>query len=196
MLAGLTEFKAYMDILDIADQDTVLDIVLSSADAYMRTYCGREFESLRRSRTLDAVNYSTIWVPEFPLLTVHGMTAFTSNIDTVGIPCHMMYVMWYESGLIQSDEQIFCPSFPKSVVIDYTAGYAPNASDLRTLKWICLEIAAQMYRNRGIANIEQYNAGGVQWQKYSATADVTPMLGPEVLAILNSFRRVGPRDWV
>lgn len=194
MLAGLTEFKAYMDVLDVVDQDTVLDIVLSSADAYLRTYCGREFESLRRARALDAVDYSTIWVPDFPLATVHGMTAFTSSNDTIGIPCSMIYVSWYESGLIQSGEQLFCPGFAKSVLVDYTAGYEPDATDLKTLKWICLEIAAQMFRNRGIANIQQYNAGGVQWQKY--VSDIMPMLGPEVLAILNSFRRVGPRDWV
>lgn len=194
MLAGLTEFKAYMDVLDVTDQDTVLNIVLISADAYLRTYCGREFESLRRSRTLDPVNHSTLWVPEFPLTLVHGITAFNDSTDTIGMMCSMSYVTWYESGLVQSDEQLFCPGIPKSVLIDYTAGYEPDATDLKTLKWICLEIAAQMFRNRGIANIQQYNAGGVQWQKYAS--DIMPMLGPEVLAILNSFRKVGPRDWI
>jgi hypothetical protein len=194
MLAGLTEFKAYMDVDDVVGLDTVLDIILTSADAYLRTFCGREFESLRRSRTLDAVDAGTLWVPEYPLTTVHGITAYTSIIDTVGIPCDMIYVMWYEAGQVQSDQYLFCSSFPKSVYIDYTAGYLPDATDLKTLKWICLEIAAQMYRNRGIANLQQYNAGGVQWQKYAS--DVMPMLGPEVLAMLHSFKSRGPRDWI
>jgi hypothetical protein len=194
MLAELDEFKAYLDMSDILGQDLVLDIILNSADSYLRTYCGREFESLRRSRSLDAENAAMFWIPEFPLTAVHGITAFTFSTDTVGLSCDMSFVSWYEAGRVESGEQIFCAGFPKSIFVDYTAGYGPDASDLKTLRWICLEIGAQMFRNRGIANMQSYNAGGVQWQKY--VSDIMPMLGPEVLVILNSYRRVGPRDWI
>jgi hypothetical protein len=194
MLADTDELKVYLDLDDVENQDELIDLLLIGADAYIRTYCGREFESLRRVRTLDAVDYSNIWVPDFPLTIVHGMTAFTGITDTIGMSCDMGYVSWYESGLIYSGEQLFCPSFPKNVIVDYTAGYVPGATDFKTLKWICLEIASQMFRNRGIANIQSYSAGGVQWQKY--VSDIMPALGPEVLAILNSFKRLGPRDWV
>ena len=193
MLSDTSELKAYLDMEDITGQDTILDIIISSADAYLRTFCGREFESDRRIRTLDPVSFGSIWVPDFPLTAVHGMTAFTYLTDTVGISCSMSYVTFYESGLILSGEQLFCPG-SKSVLVDYTAGYESDATDFKTLKWLCLEIGAQMFRNRGIANMQSYNAGGVQWQKY--VSDIMPMLGPEVLSILNSFKKLGPRDWI
>ena len=80
------------------------------------------------------------------------------------------------------------------MLIEYTAGYTVDDADYKTLKWSCLEVGAQMFRNRGISNMQSSNAGGVQWQKYAS--DILPMLGPEVMAMLNSFRKVGPRDWV
>jgi uncharacterized phiE125 gp8 family phage protein len=194
MLAEPSELQAYLDVEDITGLDTILGIILTGADAYIRTYCGRDFELERRIRTVDPVDYGTFWVPEFPLTAVHGITAFTYSGDVTGLSCSMAYVSFYEAGKIVSDEQLFCPGLAKSVLVDYTAGYDTDAKELGTLKWICLEVAAQMYRNRGITNIQNYNAGGVQWQKYAS--DVMPMLGPEVLSILNSFRRVGPRDWI
>jgi len=192
MLADTDELTLYLDLDDVENQDDLMELLLSGADAYLRTYCGREFELSRRARILDSVDFSTIWTPDFPLTTVHGMTAFKDTLDTVGVSCDMAYVTWYESGLVHSGEQIFCAGFPKNVLIDYTAGYAPTAADFKTLKWVCLEVASQMFRNRGIANIQNYNAGGIQWQKY--VSDIMPALGPEVLAILNSFKRLGPRD--
>lgn len=192
MLAGLTDFKQYMGLVDVPDQDTLMNIILTGADAWIRTYCGREFESMRRSRRVDAVDCSHCWVPEFPLTIVHGLTAFTNILDTVGIPVAIEFVAWWEKGQIYTEQAMFVSSVPNSVFVDYTAGYSVDSTAMRTLNWICLEVAAQMYRNRGIFNLSDYNAGGVQYQKY--TSEIWPLLGPEVMALLASFRTLGPRD--
>jgi uncharacterized phiE125 gp8 family phage protein len=192
MLAEIDDLKAYLGFTDVTSEDDTLDLIIVGADAWVRTYCGREFESRRRTLRVDATDYYTCWVPDMPLTQVYAVTAFTSVIDTVGLPVDLTRVRFYQKGMIWSEQALFVPSVPNSVLVDYTAGYEANATELKTLKWVCLEVAAQMYRNRGIFNLDDYNAGGVQYQKYSS--DIWPLLGPEVMAILASFRSVGPRE--
>lgn len=192
MLAGLVDFKNYLGFASVTDQDDSLILVLTGADAWIRSYCGREFETTRYCKDVDAINPYTCWVPDYPLTQVYAVTAFSSIIDTTGIPLNLSYVRIYEKGMIYSEEAIFSPSTPGSVRVDYSAGYELDSTSMKTLKWLCLEVAAQMYRNRGIFNLANYDAGGVQYQKY--TSDIWPLLGPEVMALLASFRTLGPRE--
>lgn len=197
MLADLDTLKGYLGLSGVASEDTPLNICLLTADGFMRNYCNRNFEETTYNTSLTPVDICTILVPEIPLTTVVGMTAFQSMSDTLGYPCFIEYVKWTRSGKIVSTEGVFC-TFMNSVQVIYTAGYTEEDPEWNTLKWLQLEIASELYRGRGLMNMATFQSGGAQWQRMSNTettqsGEITSMLSPEIILMLNMFSIRGPR---
>ncbi len=194
VIASLTDVKNFLGLSAVTSTDTPLQLCLTAADAVMKTYCNRTFESARFNRYLDPTNTSTIIVPDIPLISVHGMTAFQYVNDVTGQACILDYVKWYRSGNIFSSEGLFDASFPNSVQVDYTSGYTDSDPEWETLKWIQLEISSELFRGRGLLHLQSYQAGGAQFQRIVQVApDFIAMLSPEVLIMLGMFATRGPR---
>jgi len=193
MIAQLEDLKDYLGLSSVTASDTPLLVCLTAADAIMKTYCNRTFEYIRYNQNITPITNSEILTPNFPLITVNGMTAFQSFDDTIGIASNMDYVKWYRSGKIFSTEGLFVLS-PNSVQIDYYAGLQSSDSEWDTLKWIQMEIAGELFRGRGMLHIQQYQSGGAQLQRIGeSSADFISMLSPEILITLGMFTVRGPR---
>ena len=198
MLASLDDLKDFLGFPTVNSEDAPLNICLLSADAIMRNYCNRNFERTTFDQLLTPADTCTILVPQIPLTAVVGMTAFQYANDTIGYGCTMDYVKFFRSGKIYSPEGVFNP-FMNSVQVVYTAGYTEEDPEWFTLKWIQLEVAGELFRGRGVLNMTQYQSGGAQWQRALSTettgsgGEITAMLSPEVIMMLNMFAIRGPR---
>lgn len=192
MISDLYELKDYLGLGDIDTEDTPLTICLTAADAIMRNYCNRNFESTRYNRFLTPSDTCTLLVPDIPLTAVHGMTAFQSMDDTVGMVLNTTYLRFLRSGYIYSVEGYFV-NFINSVQVDYTAGFHAEDPEWESLRWLQVEIASELYRGRGLLNMAQYQSGGAQMQRFDLPADFIAMLSPEVLVMLNMHAVRGPR---
>lgn len=192
MISDLYELKDYLGISDIDSEDTPLTICLTASDAIMRNYCNRNFESTRYSRLLTPNDSCTLLVPDIPLTAVHGITAFQTIDDTVGMPLNTTYLRFLRSGYVYSTEGYFT-DFINSTQVEYTAGFRAEDPEWEALRWIQIEIASELYRGRGLLNLQQYQSGGAQMQRFSPPADFIAMLSPEVLVMLNMHAIRGPR---
>lgn len=192
MISDLYELKDYLGISDIDSEDAPLTVCLTAADALMRNYCNRTFESTRYNRMLTPADICTLMTPDFPLTAVHGITAFQTLDDTTGQALNPTYWRFLRSGYIYSMEGFFV-SFINSVQVDYTAGFRAEDPEWEGLRWIQLEIASELYRGRGLLNLQQYQSGGAQFQRLAPTPDMFAMLSPEVLVMLGMHTVRGPR---
>jgi hypothetical protein len=197
MLVELATLKDYLGFSGVTSEDTPLNICLRTADGFMRNYCNRNFEETTYNTPLTPVDICTILVPEIPLTAIVGMTAFQHISDLVGQPVSLEYVKFFRSGKIYSSEGFFCP-FMNSVQVIYTAGFTEEDSEWNTLQWLQLEIASELYRGRGLLNMATFQSGGAQWQRMSNTettqsGEITSMLSPEIVLMLNMFSIRGPR---
>lgn len=193
MIASFDELADYLGLSGVASATTPLAMCLTAADAIMRSYCNRSFESSRINRYITPVNYFNVLLPDYPLTAVHGITAFQFINDTMGYPCNLDFVKFYRSGKIYDDEGVFV-DFPNSVLVECTAGYTVDDSDWDTLKWVNMEIAAELFRGRGLLHLQQYQTGGMQLTRANQLApDLMSMLSPEIFVMLNMFAVRGPR---
>ena len=195
MFAELYDLKNFMGFQDVASEDNALTLTLEASFAYIQSYCNRQFISTRRADYVDPIDSYTILVPDFPLTAVHGITYFAFETDTVGIALPIANVKFYKMGKIIDIYGDFDITFAKSVYVEYTAGYTNTDRDWNTLKWLQLEIAAQLFRNRGTSNLASVDTGGAVVKKFEPSSDAaTALMGLEVLAALNLYVRRGPRD--
>lgn len=199
MFAQLEDLKDYLSLGGVEATESPLLLCLNASNALIRTYTNRVLESTRHAELITTSSPYDLIVPEFPVTAIHGITAMQFSTDTVGYPCDMSYVKFGKSGWVHSDEGIFMLGFPKSVLIEYTAGFGSADPEYETLKWLTLEIAGQLFRGRGTMNMVNYASGGAQFNKYdhilrtSEFGEALAMLGPEVLIMLGMFARRGPR---
>jgi len=198
VFASLEELKDFLGLGSVESAENQLLLCLNAADSFIKTFTNRFLISTRFNHNITPQNSYEIWVPEFPLTALHGMTAFQFMSDTAGSAIDLNYTRFLRSGLVYSSEGFFITSVPGSVLVDYTAGYSSTDPEFETLKWITLETAGQFFRGRGLMNIVSYQAGGAQVQKYDVKiTDVGAaigILGPEIAAALGTFAVRGPRS--
>jgi hypothetical protein len=198
MIAGLTDLKNFTGLTSVSSEDAPLTTCLMAADAIMKTYCNRPaFELRQYVQPLDPTDACNIMVPNIPLVTVNGITAYQYFADTYGYPALMPWVKWNRSGMITSVLGIF-QDFANSCLVDYTAGYAETDPEWSTIVWLQLEIAAELYRGRGVLNLSQFVSGAAQIQRISTgvaygDSERIAEFSPEVILMLNMFAIRGPR---
>lgn len=141
MLVTLEEVKIYLGI-DLADtsQDSLLSMLISSADSLAKSYCGRSFEVADYDVLLDGTGRDSLLLPEYPVqsvtvLEVDGMAISSFYIEPNGI-------IIVDSGRI--------PEGKRNVHVVYRAGYEPDAvpGDLKEAVFILVASRYTLARER------------------------------------------------
>ena len=192
MLAELEDLKNFLSLSDVTSEDVPLNLCLLAADNFIKTYCNCELESTRYNHIVSTPDVHYVITPEVPLTAVHGITCFQFTSDDVGLALNLDYVKFYRSGLIYVQEGYIAPRVHLSVQIDYTAGFTSDDREAEVLKWVCMEVAGELYRGRGTLQYSKFDTGAVSFDRFSQTG-VLSALSPEVMLVLNMFAKRGPR---
>lgn len=194
MFATADELRAYLGVWEVVEEEAApIDFCLSAAHAFMDSYTNRTLKATRHYHQLTPSGPNTVITPEFPIKTIHGLTVQSiSCISITPSAIDLSSVRVRRNGLLTFYSTYLTPD---SVVhIDYTAGYNSSDPEFKTLKWLVLEIAGQMYRNRSLSNIQDYQSGASRFTKFGPQDFGLGIFGPEVAAALGMFAIRGPRS--
>lgn len=158
MLATLSELKSYLNITD-TDSDTLLTMLLSSADSSIKTRTGRELEldGANRVEVMDGRGQPNLFLEKYPVAT---FVSLEKNTGTIPVPVWEVipttsYAVRNATGIIS-----FTGSEYRGINrlrATYTAGYATIPGDL---KLACIKIAASAYNRRNSDGIKSETVNG------------------------------------
>ncbi|MEM4720590.1 MAG: hypothetical protein QXT73_00835 [Candidatus Methanomethylicaceae archaeon] len=194
MFATADELRAYLGVWEVVEEEAApIEFCLSAAHAFMDSYTNRTLGETHHYHQLTPSSPNSVLTPEFPIRTIHGLTVYNSSCITASpMVVDLASIRVRRNGLL-----VFYSTYltPNSIVhIDYTAGYNSSDPEFRTLKWLVLEIAGQMYRNRSLGNIQDYQSGASRFTKFDSKEFGLGIFGPDVATTLGMFAVRGPRS--
>lgn len=198
-LCTTANVKDYLGVTGSTD-DTLIGTLITRAQAWMERYCNRVFEEAERTEIHNGGS-RTIQLKAFPVSSI----ASVSTLDNSGNATAMdstIYRVNAESGVLsrttETDDYYFAdritginelrsPRFPpgyQNIRVVYTGGYSTVPDDLVQA---CVEIAADLYRNRRLnGRMSQENIGGGASFTAKSADDLARFYGWR----LDPFRRV------
>ena len=121
------------------EADTTFTRLCAAADAWVKTYCGRDFESAARTEyprgygyneSAGGVSKSSVWLREDPITAVASVYIDSLGAFAAGTAADLASIVTDENRLIYSG---WIPEGPRVIKVTYTGGYAAGAipEDLR-----------------------------------------------------------------
>ena len=180
MIATLSELKTYLWITD-SSQDTLLNIFLSWADQFIKTYTWRDIEATSYTEYEDWDAQNEILLSNYP---VNTLTSISRNTWSLDIPIWTLV----ETSIYKLSSKIWkvffsCPIYRwfQNYKIIYNAWYTTIPWDL---KLACLKLASTSYNTRVADWIksESVNQDRLDY-------DVSEIPN-DILVILNAYRDI------
>lgn len=180
MIVNLTEFKSYLWITDTS-QDTLLNILLDSANDFVESYIGRELTAQAYTQYQDWNWQREIILDNYP---VNSITSFKLNEWTLDVPDYQpvdasTYKLSPKVWTILLN--FYMRRWFQNYEIVYNAWYTTMPWDL---KLATLKLAAWYYNKR---TSDWIKSETVAWD--SIWFDTTE-ISNDVLIILNNYRNV------
>ena len=180
MIIELSEFKAYLWITDTS-QDTLLEILLNSANDFVESYIGRQIAEATYTEYKDGDGQRIILLDNYPVNTI---TSFQVNKWTIETP-EFEDIDANSYKLSPKIWQLFLTFYKRrgfqNYKIVYNAWYDPIPWDL---KLATLKLAAWYYNKRTSDWVKSESVAGD-----SIWFDTTE-ISNDVLVILNNYRDV------
>ena len=180
MIITLSEFKAYLWITD-SSQDTLLDILLNSANDFVESYIGRQIAEATYTEYKDGDGQRIILLDNYPVNTI---TSFQVNKGTIETP-DFEEIDANSYKLSPKIWQLFLTFYKRrgfqNYKIDYNAWYDPIPWDL---KLATLKLAAWYYNKRTSDWVKSESVAG------DSIGFDTTEISNDVLVILNNYRDV------
>lgn len=134
MLCTVEDVQALPEFDTSAYDESQIETAISTIDAQIKRYCGRDFEATDYTHVLDGNGQDELYLPQFPLISVTTVKISDSEITD--------YVMLTES-LYRSSKWT---SGRRNIEITYRAGYETVPADLVNL---AARMSADMLRDSG-----------------------------------------------
>ena len=180
MIIELSEFKAYLWITDTS-QDTLLEILLNSANDFVESYIGRKVWADDYTEYKDGDGQRIILLDNYPVNTI---TSFQVNKWTIETP-EFEDIDANSYKLSPKIWQLFLTFYKRrgfqNYKIVYNAWYDPIPWDL---KLATLKLAAWYYNQRTSDWVKSESVAG------DSIGFDTTEISNDVLVILNNYRDV------
>lgn len=182
-LVSLAEVKTWLGITTTSD-DVLLTSLITQISSWADGYTNRTLYSTTYNLVVDGRGESRKVVPNWPITAINSLT-----IDGVAIPASSDgikpgYVFDVEQPKITLIGYRFTRGL-SNVVINYTAGYTTFPQNLVLA---AKQLIANRYRGRSWAGKVSASGLAGQSSNYFTKDEATP----EVLRILDSYRRITP----
>lgn len=183
----LVTFEEVATWCDKSASDLTIQRFTLAADAFVKRYCGREFERARRIEYVRGFGGDTVHLLEEPISTIHEVRIDASQkLGSDAIVADLTIFVTVADALIYPGG-VF-PDGRRSVMVDYTAGYYPASDSDNThvrvpedLRTVAFELVAGMMR-RGSA--ETFAAGTIgNTQTYQRFASALTPMQRQILAL-------------
>lgn len=174
-LITLQDYKDYAGISN-PKNDTKLEVIVNYVNAYVPTYCGRDFSATSGNVVTNKVlsNFgNTILSPEIPIISIQELRINGTAVDTAD------YIFDNDTGLIEViGTTVQLPVQPYKVQLDYTHGYSEVPADIELA---CLELVTWMYKRE----FNKTRRSGGEQADYEVSDSDLPL---QVKSILVSYR--------
>ncbi len=166
----------------------ILDDIINRVSKFIETYCNRVLVAADYTEYYDGTDSAYLKLNNYPVNSYTSLESFDYQTQTVlqTFADHTDYEFYNDEGIIYKCSE-FTPGHKNYKVI-YNAGYTAIPEDL---KQACIEMCKLLYNKKDKTGIKSESIGNYS---VTFTDDAVNGLPENVLALLNSYRRLDTQD--
>jgi hypothetical protein len=160
-----------------AGTDPTFPHYVTAADRIVKTLCGRELEHGTFIHYLRGEGSRTVFLPEWPvdeILSVRIDPTGKLDVDTVVDDLSVFVVddnrLIYASGYAAPAWYGYFPRGPRTVRVEYTAGYTVETMPADLVD-VTLRLISKLYSNGPEEFVQSENLGGLAYTRFASLLD-------------------------
>jgi len=180
MLATLADVKSYLSISDTT-QDTLLTSLLTSADAFVKSFTGRDFEQKTYTHLFNWKWENKLILKQYPVIS---LTSFKYNTGSFSVPNYVsFYIDTYkvDPEVWQIWTMFNIPKWIQNIQVIYSAWYVNIPEEI---KQAVIKLTATYFN---WSKTDWLVSESIDWASLTYEKNSIPT---DILLILNRYKNV------
>jgi hypothetical protein len=173
-MTTLDRVKRYLKITQASAADAVLQDLITSASAWIKSYLNRDILQATYTETLDGTGTRMITVGQYPVTALTALTVNSQDLMAYAVTDGRRAIRLKSGGGVFTKDLA-------NVVVTYTAGFVTTPADLEQA---CVELVAWRFTESG--RVQQVSKS-IQGEVVAYSMAAAPA---NVITILNNWRKV------